>query len=106
MLMLYSQFALFAAIALAMSYWFAELHMRNRRSWEAIAIQLQPSMETESPRRLFRRAAVMIQAADYVEWRTNCSDRKLLEGFRHEALALRVASARAILGMPRRSHRG
>ena len=106
MLMQYSQFALFAAVAFAVSLCLTELHVRNRRSWEAIAIQLQPAMDTESPRKLFRRAAAMMQAADYVDWRTNCADRELLEGIRDDALALRVSSARAILGMQRRSRRG
>lgn len=105
MLLLYVQFALFSATALVLSSWFVEIHLRNRRSWDAIAIRLQHSQDAGSPGALFRRAGVLLEAVDYVEWKSNCPDRALIESLRHDALALRLSSARAILGIERSSHR-
>lgn len=106
MLMLYLQFALFAATALILSSWFAELHLRNRRSWDAIAIKLHQSKDASSPRALFERAGVLMEAIDYVEWRTVCSDRTMIDELRRSALALRLATGKSIFGMQRRSSRG
>lgn len=103
MLMLYAQIGVFAFIALTLSFWFTELHARNRLSWETIAIRLQSSTGASSPRTLFKSAGVMLQAVDYLERRTTCSDIQSLESLRRDALALRMTSALAILGI---AHRG
>ena len=102
MFLLYSQFALFAATALLMTLWLGELHLRNRRSWEAITAKLQTSMNEHSPRAMFRRAGWMMEACDYVEWRTQGADREKLEVLRGDAVALRLRSATAMIGMQRR----
>ena len=82
----------------------AYLHRRNRQTWEFLTAQLQrhPS-ESDSPWARLQSARVAMEIADYAERNGDSDsampDRTQLISLRRNAMELRVASLRALLGI-------
>ncbi|MBS1803909.1 MAG: hypothetical protein JST28_11120 [Acidobacteria bacterium] len=106
---------MFLLITAVLASWFVRMHLRNRRSWQAIVARTSPecrrvwaasglgqpeafpSMWSAVPRVAFRDAGVLMEMADYVENNTAILDSEQMQNIRISIVRLRLAAARAII---------
>ncbi|HTB97578.1 MAG TPA: hypothetical protein VK716_11255 [Terracidiphilus sp.] len=96
------QFVAFAMVVVSLSFWLGEMHVRNRRSWEAIAVRLKlhgPGLTAWSR---FRRAGIVVELADFAEYKVGGIDPALPQRVRRQAIAMRLSAARALAGFGQR----
>ena len=112
------QIAIFLLITAVMVNWFVRMHLRNRRSWQAIEARMSPecrhawaagglgqpealsSIWSAMPQVAFRDAGVLMEMADYLENNTLTLDSEQIQNIRSSILNLRLAAARAMIRLP------
>lgn len=126
----YLQAATFALIATYLAHWCAVQHSRLASSWDAIVARLQPELAGAAPgtnlaaaidrlfsreeietrtqnahgrRTLFRNAGVMLEMAEYAERNGGAEVAPIVASLRSHALAIRMATAKSMLSIPRRA---
>lgn len=108
-------FVFIALIAMPIVWTLIEMHRRQRRSWEQIAVRMSPECRlayssersdrcklavavwANSPRVAFRDAGVLMEVADYAERNAADVAPSRLRDFRTAVIELRLAAAGAIL---------
>lgn len=97
------QIALLTAMLAYLGQRQAYLRRRNRQTWNSLWAQAQrfPS-DSANPWTRLRSARVAMEMADYAERNSGSNsqalERKELESLRRDAMAMRLASLRAIVG--------
>ena len=92
-------------IALLGYFWQRQAYLlrRNRQTWESLTIQLQRyPVESTNPWTRLQSARVAMEMADYAERNGDpdsaMPDRTQLATLRRDAMELRIASLKAVLG--------
>ena len=98
-----------------MANWFAQMHLRNHRSWEAISARMSPECRLawtttaparaealdaiwiKSPWAAFRDAGLLMEMADYAERNSLSEDSARMQTVRASALQLRLAATGAMI---------
>jgi hypothetical protein len=106
---------LFLLIAAVMVSWFAKMHRRSHRSWEAIVARMSPECRVrwtgptfgraealgaiwmKYPRTAFRDSGVLLEMVDYAERNALLCDSARLQVVRMAALELRMAATSAMI---------
>jgi hypothetical protein len=95
--------------------WFAQMHRRGSRSWEAMVARMSPECRLQwaappsaraetigaiwmkNPRAAFRDSGVLLEMADYAERNALTYDSARMEMVRAAGLELRAAATRAMI---------